>query len=321
MRAPRDFARPARPEPPRPAAMPPPWEPRKGPGAEAGARPLPFRRRPGLPVRRRRRTLGLLRHFAVALAVVGVPAVALWWSATSPRFDLAELRVETAERVNREWVEERLAHLPGRNLVWMSMRSVERSLADHPWIAGVEVSKSLPDRLRVSVVERRPVAVLAAAGERFYVEATGRVIAPVGAGLAPPGEAERAGRYLVLRERRPLPDREAALGRALEAARALSRVAPEWGEALAEVEVLGEEDFRLRTGELPFPLLVEAGTVERRVGALADRMPELLARVPEPGELDLRFENRMVARPRAVADAAAGPGPDDGRGERNGQTG
>lgn len=325
MRAPRDYARP---EPARPAAMPPPWTTAggrsgAGPGARSGPpsdRVLPFRRRPGLPVRRRRRFLGLLRQFALALVLVGAPAAALWWSATSPRFDLAELEVETAERVNREWVEERLAHLPGRNLVWMSMASVERSLADHPWIAGVEVSKSLPDRLRVAVVERRPVAVLLADGERFYVEATGRVIAPVGAGLAPPVEADRAGDYLVLREPRPVPDRERTLARALEASRALARAAPAWGAALAEVEVLGEEDFRLHGRELPFPLVVEAGTVERRVGILVDRIPELLAEVPEPGEVDLRFENRMVVRPGAAADAA-GTGPDDGRGERYAQTG
>lgn len=324
MRAPRDFARP---EPARPAAMPPPWTTAGGPSGAGPASEgvLPFRRRPGLPVRRRRRSLGLLRHFAVALVLVGAPAAALWWSATSPRFDLAQVEVETARRVNREWVEERLAHLPGRNLVWMSMRSVERSLGDHPWIAGVEVSKSLPDRLRVAVVERQPVAILVAGGERSYVERTGRVIAPVGAGLAPPGEAGRAGEYLVLRELRLLPDREAALGRALEATRALSRVdhraAQEWGAALAEVEVLGEEDFRLRTAGLRFPLLVEAGTVERRVGALVARMPELLARVPEPGEVDLRFENRIIVRPGVASDTAAGPGPDDGRGERHGQTG
>lgn len=313
MRAPRDFARP---EPGPPAAVPAPWEPPRRAGAEV----IPFRRRAGLPVRRRRRVLGLLRHFAVALALVGTPAAALWWSATSPRFDLAELEVATAERVNRAWVEERLAPLLGRNLVWMSMASVERSLADHPWIAGVELSKSLPARLSVAVAERRPVAVLRAAdGSRHYVDRTGRVIAPVGAEGEPPVEAGRAGGYLVIAERRALPDREHTLARALEAARDLSRVDPGWGSSLIEVELLGEEDFRLRSRELPFPLVVEAGTVERRVRALAARVPELLARVPEPGEVDLRFEHRMIVRPAAAGEPGAGP--DDGRGEDYGETG
>lgn len=277
---------------------------RTGPPGWAGpadGRVLAFRRRSGLPVRRRRRLLGLLRQLAVALALVGIPAAALGWSATSPRFALARMDVETTERVNRAWVEERLAHLRGRNLVWMSMRKVERTLAEHPWIGGVELSKSLPDRLRVAVVERRPVAVLEAAEGRFHVDEEGRVIAPVDAAGEPPGEAGRAGGRLVLKESPPdggAPgwEREPALRRALEAATALSRVDPGWGGALSEVEILGEEDLVLRTRELPFPLLVEAGAVEERVRAMVEMMPELLARVPEPARVDLRFENRMVIR-------------------------
>ncbi|HLE84745.1 MAG TPA: FtsQ-type POTRA domain-containing protein [Thermoanaerobaculia bacterium] len=271
-------------------------------GARGGA-VLPFRRRSGLPVRRRRRLLGMVKQLAAAIVLVGAPAAALGWSATSPRFALVRMEVETAERVNRAWVEERLAHLRGRNLVWMSMRTVERSLAEHPWIGGVELSKSLPDLLRVAVVERRPVAVLEAADGRFHVDQEGRVIAPVDAEGAPPGEAGRGAGRLVLKESppvggRPEWDREPALERALEAATALSRVDPRWGAALTEVEVLSEEDLVLRSGGLPFPLLVEAGTVEERVRGLVRMLPELLARVPEPAGVDLRFEHRMVIRER-----------------------
>lgn len=274
------------------------------PGAAGAAdgRVLPFRRRSGgLPVRRRRRLLGMVKQLAMAVALVGAPAAALGWSATSPRFALARIDVVTTERVNRSWVEERLAHLRGRNLVWMSMKRVERTLAEHPWIGGVELSKGLPDRLRVVVAERRPVAVLEAAEGRFHVDEEGRVIAPVDAEGEPPGEHGRAGARLVLRESPPgggAPgwEREPALARALEAATALSRVDPGWGGALAEVEILGEDDLVLRSRELPFPLLVEPGTVEQRVRTFAEMLPELLARVPEPGAVDLRFENRMVLR-------------------------
>ncbi|HUF78714.1 MAG TPA: FtsQ-type POTRA domain-containing protein [Thermoanaerobaculia bacterium] len=297
MRAPTELHRPGA-----PAGLP-----RSKPARLPDGRVLPFRRRSGLPVRRRRRLLGVVRQFAAALALVGTPAAALWWSATSPRFALGRMEIETTERVNRAWVEERLAHLRGRNLVWMSMKSVERSLRDHPWIGGVELSKSLPDRLRVAVVERRPVAVLEAADGRFHVDREGRVIAPLDAEGEPPGEAGRAGGRLVLRESPPSGgeagsgpawEREAVLRRALEAATALSRVDPGWGGALTEVEILGEEDLVLRTRELPFPLLVEAGAVEQRVRTFAGMLPELLARVPEPGRVDLRFENRMVIRER-----------------------
>ncbi len=253
----------------------------------------------------------------------------------------------TAERVNRSWMEARLEHLMGRNLVWMSMESVERSLSGHPWIAGVEVTKELPDRLRVAVVERRPVALLEGAGERWYVDRTGRVIAPVGHGEVPPGEAERRGRYLLLGVAaaatgvKPAPEdartdgaagageaagpkggappvREAVLARALDVVQAFSRAAPEWGSRLSRVEILGEEDFRLETGALPFDLLVQAGQVEGRVRALRDLLPRLLARFPGPASVDLRFSHRIVVREAPGRPAAAAI---NGRGEPYGQTG
>lgn len=312
---------------PRPPAAPwRPPEPRSGRGGGPAGRVIEFRRRSGVPVRRRGRTLGLLKQLAAAVVLVGTPAAALWWSATSPRFALGQIDVETTERVNRGWVESRLAHLRGENLVWMSMHSVEQSLADHPWIRGVEVSKSLPDRLRVAVVERQPVAVFEGEGGRSYVDREGRLIAPVDDEETPPAAGARPGGYLVLRAApapesgapRPVPELERGLRRALDAAQALSRVDPSWGAGLTEVDVLGEEDLLLSTRELPFPVLVEAGTVEERVGRFQRAMPDVLARVPRPERVDLRFSNRMVVRPFA---GAPGGRRGDGRGEAHGETG
>lgn len=325
MRVPRDFS--GLHETPEAPAVP--WKnlrPDDPPGPDG--RVLPFRRRSGLPVRRKSRWREIARHFATAVALVGVPAGSLWWSATSPRFDLARLEVETTDRVNREWVEARLAHLVGRNLVWMSMRSVERSLADHPWIRGVEVSKSLPDRMRVEVVERRPVAVFEAADASFWIDREGRLIAPVDDAGAPPATGGAADDYLRLRESAPGPAKAAGAGAALErqrrlrgaldAAQGLARVDAGWGAGLTDIEILGEEDLVLRSRELPFPLWVEAGTVEERARALQRRLPELLVRVPSPSRIDLRFEHRMVVRPDP---GETGAGADDGRGELHGQTG
>ena len=36
--------------------------------------------------------------------------------------------------------------------------------------------------------------------------------------------------------------------------------APAWARTLSEVEILGDEDYRLFLGALPFPLIVRRGT-------------------------------------------------------------
>lgn len=349
MRAPRDAARPPLvPTDPAtvPAAAVPVWSPTDrtpNPGRGPRGEVLPFRRRRGLPVRRRSRLVRLVRPFLKAVAIVGVPAAALWWSGTSPRFALADLEVRGSGRVSEAWVRDQLAGLVGRNLVWMPLDSVERTLSSHPWVAGAEVTKELPSRLRVVVVERQPVAVLATADGRFWLGADGGVIGPVEGGAAavpapePMSQPQSAPPDALLEVRwvagtagtLPTRDPDGAPGvdsdadsdrgrrilvAALDAAKVLETTAPEWGRALAAVEVLGDEELRLEGDGVPFPLLVRSGgtpgALDRQPQELATRLrrleeilPELLAREPEPASVDLRFRNRIVVRPVVAATA------------------
>lgn len=315
MRAPRD--------PRRMPATPTAWRPpTPAPGGSPGSgHVLPFRRRRGLPVRRRSRLAVLARPFFTALAIVGIPAAALWWSATSERFALGALEVRGSERVGADWIRGRLDPLVGRNLVWMPLERVETTLSSHPWVAGAEVTKELPDRLRVVVVERRPGAILRSGEDRFWVDTEGALIVPVvSREEVPPGLL--AVRWDDAVHAEPT-RRSRVLAAALGAARALRDAAPEWGRALASVEVLGEEEFRLEgaTGSgaagnaLPFPLLVRFGgssgggaaEIASRLRRLEELLPEIRAalgaRLPEPASVDLRYRHRIVVRPE-VAETA-----------------
>jgi len=314
-------------------------DPRRGVGAVSVAagstgagQVLPFRRRTGLPVRRRSRLAAFVRPFLLAAVIVGFPSVVLWWSATSPRFALADLEIHGSERVSADWMREQLADLLGRNLVWMPLDGVERTLSGHPWIAGVEVTKELPDRLRVVVVERRPVAILdeAPAGgddgesRSFWIDADGSLIAPR-AGAAARSAVQEGFDSAFVRLRWagvsevPAERRRLVLAAALGAAREVARAVPAWGGAVDSVTVLGDEDFRLEGAAMPFPLLVrndsEGGEGEQgseiasRVRRLEELLPEIRSemgtRLAEPASIDLRFRHRIVVRP-AVAETARG---------------
>ena len=344
MRVPRDFSG-LHETPEAPQA---PWKPAHAtdrPGRSRGYMPgddgrvLPFRRRAGLPVRRKSRVKELARHFVTALVLVGVPAGSLSWSATSPRFALTGIEVVTTDRVNRAWVESRLEPLLGENLVWMSMAGVERSLAGHPWVRGVEVSKSLPDRMRVAVVERRPVAVLASGESSFWVDREGRLIAPLDAAGAPPGTGRAPEDFLVLREaealvaageparapgfgertrRRRPPSASAGCGAPSTRPRGWPGSIPGGAPASTEIEILGEEDLCFD----PRAAVPAAGGGGDGGGA-GPGLPAPTCRSCWPGCRTLRgsiyvFEHRMVVRPAA---GDSGAGADDGRGELHGQTG
>jgi len=242
-------------------------------------RVLPFRRPPAA-VRVRRRSLWatLGRPFVQALSLVGAPAALLSWVLTSPSFALARVEVRGNHQVTSAWVENALRPLRGENLLRLPLDEVARRVAAHPWLAAVTIEKRLPDRLRLVVDERRPAGLLRGAAGLVYLDRDGRPIAPLAGGAGPSdlllvslgtaSEVDLAGAFRVAEE--------------------LAAAEPAWAPTLSEVEVLGDEDYRL---------LVRRGTLAQRLPALAALMPELARRYARLAFVDLRSERRIVFQP------------------------
>ena len=275
----------------------------------AGGRVLDFRRR-GTPPRRRRKSLlvKLLKPLAAAAGLVALPVGVVAWVLTAPLFRLREIDVRELKgspgRVPAAAVRQSLAPLQGRNLVRLSLADAEARVRSNPWIASVEIAKDLPHGLRVRVSERKPIALLLAGSDLVFADADGRAIAPV----ATPAELEaarRSGLLVVSFARAPYPNGMAA---ALKVAAELGRVEPNWAAKLAQIEVLGEEDFRLRTDALPFPLVVKDGEVGPKVQRLVTLLPELSRRYPKIDAVDLRFSRRIVVQPGEFSPPTDGAG-------------
>jgi hypothetical protein len=291
-----------------------------GAGGTGGTgRVLDFRRRPTPPRRRRRSVLAALaRPFAAALALVALPLAVGAWVLGSPRFALREVTVEGTGRIPTAWLQEAVAPLLGENLVVLPLSAVTGRVARHPWIATLAVEKELPDRLRIAVTERQPVALLAlpsGKGETLvYADRQGRPIAPVVtiASGATGAAGEKLPDLLIVRlapavAARPQDGAAGAVGdrggvaRALAVAGELGRANPDWAAGLTRVEVLSEEDFRLETSALPFPLLVRRGQVAGKVRYLQALLPELGRRYAHLEGVDLRFSRRIVVQPGTAA--------------------
>jgi hypothetical protein len=305
-----------------------PGGPREPP-YEGGPTPL---RRPFSVKRRRKSGIAALLAGAAlrALLVVALPVGVVVWLLYSPYFLIREVKVDGGARVSAAWMEQNLTPLVGRHVLAVSLDGVRRRLSAHPWVASVELRRELPDRLRVSVVERQPVALLADKGGLqllprssggpatrsttsslaegsglWFLDGEGLVIAPVetaavaatgpGAAVASvtPSSARPDG-LLVLRYRFPGP---VPVQAALDLVGELRRAHPAWGVGVREVEILGEREYRVTTAALPYPLLLEAGTVAPAVTNLVQMLPEIERRVPAVGEADLRSPQRLVIRP------------------------
>lgn len=271
-----------------------PMPPRSPAAGAAQTNVPPFRRSSIAPRRRRPSRLAVaLRRLGPPLALLGLPALVAAWLLTSPRFALEAIEVTGTGRVPAAWVEEALAPLAGENLLRLHLAEVDARLRGHPWVEGVSIRKQLPASLVVAVVERQPRARVPRGDELWYADARGGLIAPVAA-----GEAAAAGLPLV-RSAEPTDGagRAGAVPRALAALEALREAQPRWAEGLVALEVLGEDDFRLETSALPFPVIFGTADLAAKSRRLDEVLPEILARYDALAAVDLRFSRRIVLTP------------------------
>ncbi len=270
-----------------------PFRPPERPSRHSLAGPLP---RETEDFRRRKRPLRHFRRHPVAryakpllsaVAIVGCPVAVLFWVLQSPVFGLQELDVETEGRVEAAWVHKALRPAYSWNLPRLSLDWVDDRLKENPWVKSADLHKDLPGRLVVRVTEKREVALLRDGQEYSYVDADGQVITSF--------EPREAGRVDLPLFTRSSPDVD--LSRALELAREIEEVAPHWSASLSEIEILGEDDFRVWTAALPFPLLVRAGTLARKTGYLDKLLPQITRRYEGLDGVDLRFARRIILQP------------------------
>ena len=265
-----------------------------------GGRLLDFRRRNTPPRRRRRSPLArLVRPLLLALSAVALPVGLSAWVLGSQRFALRDLVVTSGPRVAPETARAALAPLRGENLLLLSLPLAADRLRRLPWIASAEMRKELPNRLRVAVIERQPVVLLAGGGALAFADAEGRAIAP----LTAPAEIAAARRQGLLEVSLSPAAGEpaAAIAGALAVASELRRVHPDWAMQLTSVDVLGEEDYRLHSQALPCPVLVNRGRLAAHLRRLEEVLPLLEHHYTELAAIDLRFTRRIVIQPSLAA--------------------
>lgn len=281
-------------------------------GSITGGQVLPFRpRRPAVLRRRRNPWLRLLQPLALALLFVGGPGAAGLWLLTSKRLALERFEVDPGgDRVDPRWVERTLEPWKGANLVQLSLAGVDAALHRHPWIDRVDLRKQLPRTLEIRLHERRAAALLAEGGDLYYVDRAGAVIAPL--------DPTAPGEDLLLVSRRVPDPAGAATGAAPAAAQRpgdpvlgladvakaldfvdeLARERPAWAAGLSELEIVGEEDFRILSTGVPFPVLARAGTLAEKAARLEPLVPDIVARYGSVAAVDLRFARRILIQPR-----------------------
>jgi cell division protein FtsQ len=232
---------------------------------------------------------------ALALGSVGACAVGARWLLGSPRFAVASVEVTGHSRLSRDEIETAAGLEPGINLFKVDPHAVEARLQQLAVIRRANVVRALPNRVSITVEERRPFALVHADGLHWVDDegvALGPEPRPVALGLPVISGVEAAELQPGPRE----PSGRLATGLAL--LRVLLRSGGGLVPSISEIDV--------SRGEGPVLYTVDAVEVrlgkeewEARLGRLAGVLAQLRSSGAVVSSIDLRFRDKVVLKNRA----------------------
>lgn len=160
---------------------PSPVEPRKNQWKDSQGERAEKEARLGKTVRRK----ALARWAGVTIGI----AFTAWFTVMSVKYagpalqallEIKTITVEGVQRIDRQHVLDLAKVKPGTGLHHIVTRAIKEQVESHPWVKEAEVTRVPFHELRISLVERKPAAVVRADSQNFLTDAEGHVLTRLG---------------------------------------------------------------------------------------------------------------------------------------------
>jgi cell division protein FtsQ len=260
-----------------------------------------------------RKTWPLYRRILVGSIVALIAGFAVYEAAAyllySPDVQLRsadQIEIQGNRFVQEEAVAEKFSADMGRSVVRVPLTERRESLESLPWVEQAHVQRVMPNKIRVEIVERTPVAFLRTGSDLSLVDAQGVILDrpadgefkfPVVGGItesmARDARAERMNLY-------------ARFMKEIEAAR------PGAADHVSEADISDPADLRVTLTDMgspaskTLPILVHFGDSDfgNRYHLLADNIDQWRAGAGSVDSVDLRFARQVVVNPESKIEAA-----------------
>jgi cell division protein FtsQ len=274
-----------------------------------GQKRVPVRRGP-LP----RKAAHRLKYALLALLVVGVLAAIAGFTyrygAHSWRFRLDssdQVEIAGLEHVTRVQVMEVLGADIGRNVFFIPLAERKRQLEEIPWVESAAVMRLLPNRLKVQVRERTPVAFVQIGSRIALIDRSGVVMD------LPAGSAKQYSFPVIVGtgDQEPLSTRAARMKIYDTLIRELDSEGARYSQDISEVDLADPEDVKITVANAGSEVLVHLGS-----GHFLERYKVFVANVQDWRQkyqqlesVDLRYDQQVVLNPDSAARAAPAAAP------------
>jgi len=253
---------------------------------------------------RRSRLLSSCRLTARIACWMAGMAIALWGGSVGIReigptiergLEIREVQVDGVHHVTRQEVLDRLSLKKGMALHQVSLSFLADRLRAIAWIKEATLERLPLHTLRISVVERNPAAIARAGSEHFLTDEEGVVLARLGV------QDEPALPLLTGADMKSLLQGEPRLRRTMQLSIELARAMAHTVEGRVEIDLSDPLNLVASARGLRFQFgsdaLLDQWNRFRMVKAVF-KPGALEGRKREGGEVDLRYDNRVIVRER-----------------------
>jgi cell division protein FtsQ len=253
-------------------------------------------RRSALP----KKTANWLMCSTVAAALLCVAGVSAAWvynyGERSWRFRVDSsdnIDVTGMQNVTKAQIMEVMGADIGRNIFFIPLAQQKAQLEQIPWVESASVMRFVPNRLKVEIQERTPVAFARVGPRIFLIDAGGtlmdlpqkhRYSFPVILGMNP-GE--------------PLSTRAPRMKAYNELVRDLDSGGARYSQDLSEVDLSDLEDVKVRVNDPAGDVLVHLGSAEylHRYKIYVGHVQEWRQQFQKLESVDLRYDNQIIVNP------------------------
>ncbi len=253
-------------------------------------------RRGSLP----RKTATRLLWAAVALGVLflcGVGAAALYhYAEHSWRFRIDssdDIQLGGLQSVTRAQVMEVMGGDIGRNIFFVPLAQRKAQLEQIPWVESASVMRFVPNRLRVEIHERTPVAFSRVGSQILLVDAGGTLME------LPPKRKYSFPVIIGMNPGEPLSTRAARMKIYKDVTTQLDSGGARYSQDLSEVDISDPDDVKVLASHTDGVVLVHLGS-----GNYLDRYKVYVAHVQEWRQqfdklesVDLRYDRQIIVNP------------------------
>lgn len=253
-------------------------------------------RRSPLPKKTARRLVWVA--LAMVLALVGfVFAAALYhYGEHSWRFRLDSsdnIEMSGLGNVSRSQIMEVMGGDIGRNIFFVPLEERQKQLEQIPWVESASVMRFAPNRIRIQIHERTPVAFARVGSKVMLIDAGGVLMELT-------GRKKYSFPVIVgMSSGEPISTRSARMKTYDELLRELDSTGGHYSQDLSEVDLTDPEDVKVLTNDAEGEVLVHLGSSDylERFKIYVGHLREWRQQFPRLESVDLRYDRQIIVNP------------------------